>query len=169
MLLINKVDKKYDEEKEEEVKLEDPIKRWKRLLGNKDPAEAKAQEPDSLRAKYGVDAIKNGFYCSDDPKSANKERGKERRKNRTLIDMCSIDVFKFLIPEKVPEFHYERNKITLENLLKFIYPPNLEHSNTTGRLDVYALYGPVIHLCYDIFRLCATTLSTAASATNASK
>ena len=84
MLLINKVDKKYDEEKEEEVKLEDPIKRWKRLLGNKDPAEAKAQEPDSLRAKYGVDAIKNGFYCSDDPKSANKERGRPREsENKT--------------------------------------------------------------------------------------
>ena len=28
--------------------------------------------------------------------------------------------------------------------MKFIYPPNLEHSNTTGRLDLFALYGPIV-------------------------
>ena len=41
-----------------------------------------------MRAKYGVDVIKNGFYVSDDPKAANKER----------------DIFLFPIPEKPPEF-----------------------------------------------------------------
>jgi hypothetical protein len=29
-------------------------------------------------------------------------------------------------------------------ILKFLYPPNLEHANSTGRLDLLAMYGPVI-------------------------
>jgi len=127
LLIINKVDKIYDEEKEEDVKIGDPITRWKKLIGDKDPQEAKAKDPNSLRAKYGVDIIKNGFWGSDDPKSANKER----------------DVFLFPIPEKPPLFEWVRTKVTIETILKFLFPPNLEHSNTTGRLDLFALYGPV--------------------------
>jgi nucleoside diphosphate kinase len=88
LLLINKVDKVYDEVKEEDVKLESPIIRWKKLIGDKDPAEAKIKDPKSLRALYGIDLIKNAFYGSDDPKTANKER----------------DVFLFPIPERPPEF-----------------------------------------------------------------
>ena len=26
-----------------------------------------------------------------------------------------------------------------------MFPPNLEHSNSTGRLDLFALYGPTVH------------------------
>jgi len=48
--------------------------RFKKAVGDKEPSEAKVKDPHSLRAKYGVDIIKNGFYCSDDPKAANKER-----------------------------------------------------------------------------------------------
>ena len=77
---------------------------------------------------YGVDAIKNGFWGSDDSKSANKER----------------DIFKFAFPEKVPDFKYDKFKVTMETLLHFIYPSNLEHPNTSGRLDLFAMYGPVI-------------------------
>ena len=131
LLLINKVDTKYDEEKEEEVKLDDPIKRWKALIGPSDPETAKTDAPESLRALYGVDLIRNGFHGSDDPRAANKER----------------DVFKFSIPEKIPEFKYERYKITIDHLLKFCFPPNLEHSNVTGRLDSFALYGPTVNYC----------------------
>ena len=40
LLLINKVDMVWDDERQEEVKLESPIVRWKRLLGDKDPAVA---------------------------------------------------------------------------------------------------------------------------------
>jgi hypothetical protein len=29
-------------------------------------------------------------------------------------------------------------------VLSFCFPPNLEHSNSTGRLDLLALYGPVV-------------------------
>ena len=41
LLLINKVETIYDEAKEEDVKLESPITRWKKLIGDKDPAVAK--------------------------------------------------------------------------------------------------------------------------------
>jgi hypothetical protein len=41
MVLINKSETIYDEAKEEDVKLESPIIRWKNLIGDKDPNEAK--------------------------------------------------------------------------------------------------------------------------------
>ena len=116
LLLINKKDTKYDEEKGEDVPLEDPITRWKNLLGPPNPEDAKTEAPESLHAVYGVDAIKNGFTGSDDAKLANKER----------------DIFKFAIPEKIPEFKYEKEKVTLDHLFKFVFPSNLEHSDSTG-------------------------------------
>jgi len=127
LLIINKVDTVFDEDKEEDVKLEEPIARLKKLIGNKNPDEAKANDANSLRAKYGENIIRNAFYASDDPKTANKER----------------DIFLFPIPEKPPVFSYDRYKVTLDTIMKFLFPPNLEHSNSTGRLDLFALYGPV--------------------------
>lgn len=41
LLLINKVDKVFDPEREVEVKLESPIVRWKQLIGDKSPEVAK--------------------------------------------------------------------------------------------------------------------------------
>ena len=73
--------------------------------------------------------IKNGLHGSDDPKAANKER----------------DVFLFQIPERPPPFEYIRTKISLETIFKFLYPSNLEHANSTGRLDLLALYGPIVN------------------------
>lgn len=128
-ILVNKVESIYDEQKEEDVRLESPIVRWKKMMGDKDPAEARAKEPNSVRAKYGVDVIKNACYGSDDPKAANRER----------------DVFLFPVPEKPPDFHYLKTKVSLDTILHFLFPPNLEHSNTTGRLDLLALYGPVVN------------------------
>ena len=29
-------------------------------------------------------------------------------------------------------------------ILSFLYPPNLEHANSTGRLDLFAMYGPIV-------------------------
>lgn len=128
LVLINKVDSKIDPSTNEEIKLDDPITRFKKLLGNKNPSDAKTESAEALWGKFGIDIIWNGFWGSDDPKSANKER----------------DIFKFPIPEKIPEFKFERFKITLEDIMKFIFPSNLEHSNSTGRLDVFALYGPIV-------------------------
>ena len=136
LILINKVETVYDESKDEEVKLESPIVRWKALIGNKDPAEARTSDPKSLRAIYGVDIIKNAFHGSDEPKAANKER----------------DVFLFPIPERPPDFTYIRTKVTMDTVLKFLFPPNLEHSNSTGRLDLIAMYGPIV--CYHSVDAC---------------
>ena len=44
LLLINKVDEVWDEEVGEDVKLESPITRWKKLIGNTDPAVAQGEE-----------------------------------------------------------------------------------------------------------------------------
>lgn len=30
-------------------------------------------------------------------------------------------------------------------ILSFLFPPNLEHANSTGRLDLFALYGPIVN------------------------
>lgn len=115
-------------EGEEDIRLESPIIRWKKLLGDKDPAEAKVNQAESLRAEFGTDFIKNGFWGSDDAKGANKER----------------DIFLFPIPERPPEFEFVRTKVTMDMILSFLFPPNLEHANSTGRLDLFALYGPVV-------------------------
>ena len=117
-----------EEDGEEEVKLESPIVRWKKLLGDKTPEEAKTQDPNCLRSLFGVDLIKNGFWGSDDAKGANKER----------------DIFLFPIPERPPEFEFIATKITMDMILAFLFPPNLEHANSTGRLDLIALYGPIV-------------------------
>ena len=45
LLLINKVNTVFDPALELEVKLESPIVRWKELLGDKSPEEAKKQDP----------------------------------------------------------------------------------------------------------------------------
>ena len=44
LLLINKVDEVWDEELGEDTKLESPITRWKKLIGDKDPAVATSEE-----------------------------------------------------------------------------------------------------------------------------
>ena len=44
----------------------DPIPLLKSIIGNKDPEVAKKNEPNSLRAKYGIDIIKNELFSSDD-------------------------------------------------------------------------------------------------------
>lgn len=82
-----------------------------------------------MRGIYGKNIIRNAFWGSDDAKAANKER----------------DIFLLPIPEKPPAFSYIRTKVTVDNILKFMFPPNLEHSNSTGRLDLFALYGPTVH------------------------
>lgn len=87
------------------------------------------EDPKSLRGKYGKDIIQNGLHGSDDPRSANKER----------------DIFLFQIPERPPAFECIKQKISLETIFKFLYPPNLEHANSTGRLDLIALYGPIVN------------------------
>jgi len=105
----------------------DPISLVKGIIGHKNPEEAKKTNPNSLRAKYGKDIVRNEFYSSDDLLGANKDR----------------DIFRFPIPQKEPDLAMDKNKIGLDVLWSFLHPKNLEHSNVNGRLDVFAIYGPV--------------------------
>ena len=170
LLLINKVDTVWSEEAQEEVKLDSPIIRWKQLIGNYDPEVAKTEEPlpgpkvvnpetkeeeetkiVRLRGQYGKDVVRNAFWGSDDAKAANKER----------------DIFLLPIPEKPPEFKYIKTKVSIDNILKFMFPPNLEHSNSTGRLDLFALYGPTVnyhsveHFCGQCIKIAKEQLKVA--------
>ena len=81
-----------------------------------------------MRALFGTSIIKNEFHGSDNPQGANKER----------------DIFRFPIPQKVPEFKFNKMLVSLENLFKLLYPPNLEHSNANERMDLFAMYGPSV-------------------------
>ena len=129
MLLINKSDyiQNPEDPDGEDIKLDSPVIRWKQLIGDKDPVEAKSSG--GLRGIYGKDTIMNAFYGSDDAKAANKER----------------DVFLLPIPERPPAFEYIRTKVSLDMINQFLFPPNLEHANSTGRLDLFAMYGPIVN------------------------
>jgi nucleoside diphosphate kinase len=146
MLLVNSCDKVENPEdpEGEEIKLDAPVKRWKALIGNKEPEAAK-ENPESLRGIYGKDIIMNAFHGADDPKAANKER----------------DIFLFPIPERPPEFEFIRNKVSLDTIFKFLFPPNLEHANSTGRLDLFALYGPIVNYHSVDYCFCLGCLSLA--------
>lgn len=87
----------------------------------------------------------NGIYGSDDAKAANKER----------------DIFLYPIPERPPEFHYERMKISLDMIFQFLFPVNLEHANSTGRLDLFALYGPIVNYHSVDYCFCTKCIPTA--------
>jgi nucleoside diphosphate kinase len=50
-----------------------PIIRLKDLVGNKDPTTAKTTNPNSLRALFGIDLIKNELWSSDTPSDAFRE------------------------------------------------------------------------------------------------
>ena len=123
---MNRKDERWDEEKEEYVKQEHPIQRIKKLIGDKDPSDA---EEGTLRQLLGTDLIQNCFFSSDTPRDANRERA----------------IFNIPTPEKIPDFLYLRNKIELQDLSKFLFPEHLEHCNTTGRLDVVGMYGPIVN------------------------
>ncbi|KAJ3257450.1 Nucleoside diphosphate kinase 7 [Boothiomyces macroporosus] len=45
----------------------DIVQKFRELAGPGDPALAKQLRPDSLRAKYGVDKVKNAVHCTDLP------------------------------------------------------------------------------------------------------
>ena len=48
------------------------IKKWRDLIGPVDAAVAKDRNPNLLRAKYGVNDIKNGLHGSDSPEAVSR-------------------------------------------------------------------------------------------------
>lgn len=49
------------------------IAKWRNLCGATDPAAARSENPNALRALYGVDAVKNAVHGSDSPEAAARE------------------------------------------------------------------------------------------------
>lgn len=55
-----------------EVRGENAICKWKKLIGPDDVKEAKEKNPTSLIAKYGIDNVRNGFYGCNTPEEVAK-------------------------------------------------------------------------------------------------
>lgn len=89
LILINK-DESYIDESGITVEYHSSIQRWKELIGNKDPALAKTQNANSLRAIYGTDIVFNEFWGSDSPQDAYRE----------------LTCFKLSLPVKVQKIYF---------------------------------------------------------------
>ena len=48
-----------------EIRQENVVKELRKLVGPLDPEIAKNLRPGSLRAKYGIDRVKNAIHCTD--------------------------------------------------------------------------------------------------------
>lgn len=48
-----------------EIRQDDCVQKLRKFCGPHDPVDAKNYNPESLRAKYGVDKIKNAVHCTD--------------------------------------------------------------------------------------------------------
>mmetsp|Transcript_15477 Transcript_15477/g.22460 ORF Transcript_15477/g.22460 Transcript_15477/m.22460 type:complete len:481 (+) Transcript_15477:1590-3032(+) len=107
----------------------DPIETWRNLIGPREPSEAKLKAPESLRAVYGTSVVKNELHGSLTSYQAARE----------------IDIFDFPTPLREPDFEFDKYKLSLETIQKFLFPPHLEHPDVSGRLDVLALYGPIVN------------------------
>jgi len=72
-----------------------PYVRWKELIGNKEPSVAKTSNPQSLRAIYGLDLIKNEFWGSDSASDAYREL------SNFMFPLPAKVKFKYFIYEKL--------------------------------------------------------------------
>lgn len=48
-----------------EIRQEKVVEKLRKFCGPHNPAEAKAHNPNSARAQFGIDPIKNGVHCTD--------------------------------------------------------------------------------------------------------
>ncbi|KAJ1926539.1 hypothetical protein IWQ60_003714 [Tieghemiomyces parasiticus] len=56
-----------------ELQKDDAVRSWLQLIGPADPAEAKAQAPDSLRAHFGTDSVRNAVHGPPDVTAATQQ------------------------------------------------------------------------------------------------
>lgn len=136
LILINK-DDTYTDSNNMVIRYKPPFQRWKELIGSKNPADEKGKT--TLRGQYGVDIVKNEFFGSDSESDAYRE----------------ISIFYFPIPCKAPEFKFDINKISISTLLRFLFPVVPNHPDVAGRLDLFALFGPVLD--YHVLDICFCT------------
>jgi len=50
-----------------EIRQEETVSKLRRFCGPIDPDEARMYNPNSLRARFGEDKLRNGFHCTDLP------------------------------------------------------------------------------------------------------
>jgi len=124
LVLINK-NNTYFDNNNIEITYPSPIIRWKDMIGPKNPIDDKTKS--TLRGEYGNSLIDNCFYGSDSPSDAYKD----------------ISCFYFKIPVQIPDYTFDVYKVSLSTLLRFLFPLIPNHPDVTGRLDLFAYYGPV--------------------------
>lgn len=56
-----------------ELVANDSVAKWRRLLGPTSPATAKIENPNSIRAKFGTEGVRNAAHGSDSSASAARE------------------------------------------------------------------------------------------------
>jgi len=109
--------------------------------GEEEPEEEE-EEGSSLRALFGksplrcgvrgsssseelgmvlVDEQREFFFGSDEETGIEETGGKKNRRGKRMMSA----------------------KVSMEQLLKFLFPPSVQHPLSTGRLFVFALYGPL--------------------------
>lgn len=81
-----------------EVRAEKAVSAFRELCGPSDPAVAKHIRPDTLRAKFGTDRLKNAVHCTDLAEDGTLEvRGGRRAVVIILIILIEIDTNNTLV------------------------------------------------------------------------
>ena len=73
--------------------------------------------------------IKNAFWGSDSSSDAYRE----------------LSCFNLDIPVIAPEFIYDTNLVSFETVLNFCFPTKPDHPDVSGRLDIFAQFGPALN------------------------
>ncbi|DBA00207.1 TPA: hypothetical protein N0F65_007832 [Lagenidium giganteum] len=111
------------------------------LVGPANPGSwASATHSSTLRARYGKSRDQLAVRCSQQELTAMHEFdfllacSGNNRENRFYKDK-----------DKPSALQSKTAQVRLEDLMNFLFPPHMQHSNSVGRLFVFALYGPLDH------------------------
>lgn len=129
ILILTNTEDTYLDEHGIKTKYKSPIDRWKEMIGNKDPAVAKADKTETLRGLFGTSIIKNGFYGSDTPSDAYRE----------------LSMLMLPLPSVPPKYIYDEKLINMKTVLNFLIPEKPDHPDVSGRLDLMGKYGPIVN------------------------
>ncbi|XP_075257801.1 thioredoxin domain-containing protein 6-like isoform X1 [Convolutriloba macropyga] len=82
---------------------EDAVNEFRRLAGNKDPEQAKAEAPDSIRAMFGDDILKNAIHSSSTVEQAFEKISKVFDEEQLAKDAAASGEKESTEPEVMPE------------------------------------------------------------------
>ncbi|CAK4068066.1 unnamed protein product [Aphanomyces euteiches] len=109
------------------------VKDLQELVG---PAIPSSWPPTSLRGQFGQDAKHVGVRCSQHAFNVSDEIGFLFGTTHHLRDSkADLDGGVHALESTC--------WVSLDALMQFLFPPNVQHANSTGRLFVFALYGPL--------------------------